>query len=80
MRPLFAVYLSGVSARGMLSFMSTLARCVAFKLLDTDTTTNRFIVHIACSLAIHAVTIGGPRWLRVTYRDVIEEGALLSAS
>lgn len=35
--PLFAVYLSGVSARGMPSFMSTRTRYVVFRLPDTDT-------------------------------------------
>lgn len=65
--PLFAVYLSGVSARGMPPFMSTRTRYVAFRLPGTDTPTDRFIVPAACSLAIRVVTVGGPRWSRVTY-------------
>lgn len=42
------------------------ARYVAFRLPGTNMSTDRFIVHAACSLAIHAVTVGGPRWLHVT--------------
>lgn len=42
------------------------ARYVAFRLPGTNMSTDRFIVHAACSLAIHAVSVGGPRWLHVT--------------
>lgn len=47
--------------------MSTRAQYVALRLPGTDTPTERFIVHAACSLAIHTVTVGGPGWLHVTY-------------